>query len=233
MADITAIERKLEIRLGHLIARLANLDAQAERFSQQLQRLRSQGILGSQYLPVEEQFRRAWEVPAEDVEDSLPQSLDEKQIKRIYRKLARRFHPDLAQDSEEVGYRTEKMAALNDAYKARSLVELAALASEGQELAADINVTSKTESQMVQALENELKRIKRRLRQIENDLENAHNNEIVQLSVKVKFAQRDGRDLLSELAADLKKKIRRRRAERDMLKAELDQMQEDPGIGSY
>ena len=169
----------------------------------------------------------------EEVEDSLPQSMNKKQLKRLYRKLARRFHPDLAHDSEEVGYRTEKMAALNDAYKARSLVELAALASEGQELAADLNVTSKTESQMVQALEDELRRIKRRLRQIENDLENAHNNEIVQLSVKVKFAHRDGRDLLSELAADLKKKIRRRRAERDMLKAELDQMQKGSGIGNY
>jgi hypothetical protein len=233
MADITAIERKLEIRLGRLIARLANLDAQVENYKQQLQRLRNQGILGSHYLPVEEQFRRAWEVPVENAGDSPPQSLDERQIKRLYRKLARRFHPDLAHDSEEIGYRTEKMTALNDAYKARSLVELAALASEGQELAANIDASNKTESQMVQALENELKRIKRRLRQIENDLKNAHNNKIVQLSVKVKFAQRDGRDLLSELATDLKKKIRRRRAERDMLKAELDQMQKGSGIDNY
>jgi len=224
LADITAIEKKLERRIGHLIAQLATLDSDIETYRQQLQRIRSQGVLGSQYLPVEEQYRRTWEVPQKTGEDIPLGSIDEKQIKRLYRRLARRYHPDLAKDSDEIDYRTQKMAALNEAYKARSLIEIFALASEPKTGAIGLDGHRDTEAHMVKALEEELARIRNQMRQIEIEIENSHNSEIVQLSLEVKFAQRGGRDLLAEMAIDLRKTIRRRRSERDQLKAQLNQL---------
>ncbi len=38
--------------------------------------------------------------------------------KRLYRELARRFHPDLAEGAAELAYRTSVMAAVNAAYSA-------------------------------------------------------------------------------------------------------------------
>jgi hypothetical protein len=52
----------------------------------------------------------------------------------------------------------------------------------------------------------------------------------VQLSLEVKVARGQGRDLLGEMAADLESKIARKTAERDMLKAQFDQLGPDQGI---
>ena len=55
---------------------------------------------------------------------------DRQAEKRIYRELARRFHPDLASGSLEQAYRTSIMASVNIAYQQRDLGTLRDLAGE-------------------------------------------------------------------------------------------------------
>lgn len=50
--------------------------------------------------------------------------------RRLYRELARRFHPDLADSAVEMAYRTSVMAAVNTAYAAGDLGALYDLAGE-------------------------------------------------------------------------------------------------------
>jgi hypothetical protein len=50
--------------------------------------------------------------------------------KRLYRELARRFHPDLGVTAVEVAYRTEMMAAVNVAYEGRDAQSLYDLADQ-------------------------------------------------------------------------------------------------------
>jgi hypothetical protein len=50
------------------------------------------------------------------------------------------------------------------------------------------------------------------------------------MSLEVKAAGRQGRDRLAELAAELERKIARKTAERDMLKAQFDQLGPDQGF---
>ena len=45
---------------------------------------------------------------------------------------------------------------------------------------------------------------------------------IVQLNLEAKLARRQGRSLLSEMANDLRRKLARKKAERDYLKSQLD-----------
>jgi hypothetical protein len=52
----------------------------------------------------------------------------------------------------------------------------------------------------------------------------------VEFSLEVKAARRQGRDLLAEMAAELESKIARKTAERDMLKAQFDQLGPDMGF---
>jgi hypothetical protein len=76
---------------------------------------------------------------------------------------------------------------------------------------------------MVKVLEKEIARLRRQTLLLQNEIENLHNLPLVQLSLEVKIASRNGRDLLAELAADLKDRIARKSAERDFLKTQLDQ----------
>ena len=59
--------------------------------------------------------------PAEPVD-----AATEAEIKTLYRKMCRRFHPDLSQDPTEQAWRTELMTAINAAYAARAAAYYAA-----------------------------------------------------------------------------------------------------------
>jgi hypothetical protein len=228
LAGVNAFEFEFEARVGHLWDRLDDLEAEIERYKDRIQMLRKG------YLSVERQYRRAWQAPPPSAPTPPAEPLspaNETQFKRLYRQLARRYHPDLATDDADRTYRTEKMAAVNDAYAARSLTELETLAQEpapfiltGQPGA------GQTEAGLIQALEDQLARCQRRLRQIEAELQSLHQRSSVQLSLEVKVARRQDRDLLGEMAADLEAKIARKTVERDMLKAQFDQLGPDQGI---
>jgi curved DNA-binding protein CbpA len=149
--------------------------------------------------------------------------MDEKQFKRLYRRLARRYHPDLARDQDEREIRNVQMAALNEAYEARSLIELAALAGNAKDPTGAGEVAG-TDQQMIKILKKELATVRRRTLLIQNELENLHNLPTVQLSLQVKIARRSGRDLLAEMARDLKRQIARKTAERDLLKDQFEEL---------
>ncbi len=217
-----------------LIDELAKIEVELREYNQRLNRMRNKSSFGVAFDNVEEQFRRTWEKPppkAVKPPTKPPTAADEKQIKRLYRKLARQFHPDLAADPDERAYRTEKMAAINDAYAARSLAELVALSEEAEMASLSSGPKGQTEGQMIQALEEELKRIDHRLKQIRFELANLPSRSSVQLSLEVKAARWQGRDLLAEMAEDLRRKIGRKAAERDFLKSQFDQLGPQTRIG--
>jgi hypothetical protein len=83
---------------------------------------------------------------------------------------------------------------------------------------------------LVQALQNQLARCRRRLREIEAELQGVPRRPSVQLSLEVKSARRQGRDLLGEMACDLERQLGRKTAERDILKAQFDQLGPEQGI---
>lgn len=234
LADVVAFEQQVESKIGHLLDELAALELTVRDYNQRLNRIRNKASFGVAVDNVEEQFRRTWEKPPPKPvkpPTTPPTPVDERQVKQMYRQLARRFHPDLASDPQERAYRTEKMAAINDAYAARSLAELVALA-EGVDMAG-FSPTSQgqTEGQMIEALEEELRRIERRLKAIRFEIANVTNRSSVQLSMEAKIARRQGRDLLAEMRADLELKVAKKTAERDFLKSQFDQLGPETRIG--
>ncbi len=228
LAAVNAFEFEFEARVGYLWDKLDALETEIERYQDRIQMMRKG------YLSVERQYRRAWQAPPASAPTPPAQPLSpasETQLKRLYRQLARCYHPDLAADDADRAYRTEKMAAINDAYAARSLTELEALAEESDPFIHTGRVVAgQTEAHMIQALQDQLARCQHRLRQIKDELRSLHQRPSVQLSLEVKVARRQGRDLLGEMADELEAKIARKRVERDMLKAQFDQMGPDQGI---
>ena len=74
---------------------------------------------------------------------------------------------------------------------------------------------------MIVALQNEIKRCRRRLQEIELEMQTMHNQSMVELALEVKLAKREGRDLLDEMSAELERKIARKSVELDMLRSQF------------
>jgi uncharacterized protein (DUF342 family) len=104
------------------------------------------------------------------------------------------------------------------------MMELMTLAEELAARQSHQQPSQPPDQEMAQALQEEIERCRRRLRVIDNQLQNLPNRSMVDLALKVKLAQREGRDLLAEMAHELERKIARKTAERDMLRSQFNNL---------
>ena len=229
--ELSAFRLKYDTRVGRKVTELEEVEAEIQRCQQRISQYRQWGPggppqtrTGAAYIPAEEQYRRTWQQP-EEPPSPLPaepvNAATEAQIKKLYRQLCRRFHPDLTQDAAERAWRTEMMTAVNAAYAARSLVELQALTEKPDRFP---SVETGTDEQRLAALRDRLQQIQRRLREVQQESRELTNSPTMQMNLDVKFAQRQGRDLLAEMAADVEKDLARKRVELDFLVAQLKQL---------
>jgi predicted nucleic acid-binding Zn-ribbon protein len=229
--ELSAFRLEYDTRVGRKVTELEEIEAEIQRCQQRISQYRQWGPggppqtrTGAAYVPVEEQYRRTWQQPEESPSPPPAKPVDaatQAQIKKLYRQLCRRFHPDLTQDAAERARRTEIMTAVNAAYAARSLVELQALAEKPDR---SPSVETGTDEQRLAALRGRLQQIQRRLREAEQEIRELMNSPTMQMNLDIKFAQRQGRDLLAEMAADVEKDLARKRVELDFLVAQLKQL---------
>ena len=126
-------------------------------------------------------------------------------LKKLYRELAKRVHPDLANDDEDRARRTKFMAEVNRAYQDGDVVRLQALFAEwegspeavkGEGVGADLVRIIRKISQA-----------RGRLQAIETKIVQLKEADLFKLREKVREAERDGRDLLAEMVAKLEMQI--------------------------
>ncbi|MBN2472275.1 MAG: J domain-containing protein [Anaerolineae bacterium] len=162
------------------------------------------------YVSVEEQYRRAWSPDARSDEGDYvirpkPQarSLDpaETDIRKLYRALARRYHPDMTTDPDERSQRNDLMAQINDAYARRDLPTLQALARQPEGL--------RPEQPLAALRLEELRQISRQLRDrisaLRLEKAEIQHSDIMRLSLESKLAASRGRDLLAEMVRELER----------------------------
>jgi predicted nucleic acid-binding Zn-ribbon protein len=229
--ELSAFRLEYDTRVGRKVTELEEVEAEIQRCQQRISQYRQWGAggppktrTGAAYVPAEEQYRRTWQQPEEPPSPPPAKPVDaatKAQIKKLYRQLCRRFHPDLTQDAAERAWRTEMMTAVNAAYAARSLVELQALTEKPDR---SPSVETGTDEQRLAALRDRLQQIQRRLREVEQEIRELTNSPTMQMNLDIKFAQRQGRDLLAEMAADVEKDLTRKRVELDFLVAQLKQL---------
>ncbi len=235
--DLRTFEYEFEATVGYLLEQLTRLEEEVNDYLQQIKVRRTEQTFGEGYRTVEDQYNATWNIPRKDEgkkQPPKPPPLTAAKLKKLYRDLARRYHPDLAVDETDRAYRTAKMTAINDAYKAGSLAEMMALAEEkemvarvetGQKIEGDTAVTPpQTDADMIHALNQELDNRRRQLFRVQDALRNFHNRPLVELALDVRFARQQGRDLLAEMATEAQRKIARKEVERDMIKSQFDKL---------
>jgi hypothetical protein len=146
-----------------------------------------------------------------------------RELKRVYRQLARRFHPDMGVDDDDRAYRTEMMMTINTAYALGDLKKLQELADAPD---AAVRDEALTDEMLVVALRKELAHVENRLREIQRELQLLQNHRSHKLRRQKEAAAADGRDWFAEITAQLRESIARRRVERDILHQQLEMQDE-------
>jgi hypothetical protein len=115
------------------------------------------------------------------MEEAFPTSTphDKAAEKRLYRELARRFHPDLAETAVELAYRTSVMTAVNAAYSNGDTQALYDLAGELEP--GEIRELSLLPTREVRQLRERLLQCRRRRRKVQRQLETLRRDNTARL----------------------------------------------------
>lgn len=228
-SELEQFEKQVEALLGPLLDELSALDGEVKALTSQLIDLREARLFGDRrasysgpffaHLPDptlgEEGKKTDLPFGSGTESDTISAPGDpQRELKTLYRKLARRYHPDLARNETERLLNNEQMTIINQAYATSDLRTLQGLAGAyvPPELPDYLRPTQPP---------TELEQVQARLRHVQAQIKHIERLPIVQLSLEAKLARRERRSLLTEMIIELRRKIARKVAERDYLRSQI------------
>jgi hypothetical protein len=234
--QLRSFEALVDARLGNLLDQLSDLNAETISLDEKIREIREQRLFGTDLMHYSDGAPRPARPPSlKDLpplgiaqRDALHATLDGTSsemplpdIKVLYRKLARRYHPDLARSDADRIQSNAQMAEINQAYNEGDLPTMMKMA--GMAIPYGVNIPQPPlqpgghpNKSLTEAEQLELK-----LKGIRQQINRLSNLPIVRLSLEVKLARHQGRDLLYEMASELRYKVARKIAERDYLLAQI------------
>lgn len=141
---------------------------------------------------------------ADEVEDLLmptPTERDKAAEKRLYRELARRFHPDMAKGAAELAYRTSVMTAVNAAYTAGDIHALYDLAGELEP--GEVRELAGIEGREVRQLRERILQCRRRRRKVARQLQTLREDKTARLWRKAREMDEPNGDWWTAVRRDL------------------------------
>ena len=178
----------VEARIAWLLAEKAPRDAPARSSAEEAQAKAERSA--------REQSRFA---RFDDIDKPFAPSAD---LKRLFRQLAQKIHPDRAENEADRTWRTELMTEANRAYRnsdAMALRDILAQWQDGTSTAAPTPASERA---------REVEALQRRLAQVETELNTLLASRLYELFIAAKLARADGRDLLQEMSDKLDAQIR-------------------------
>ncbi len=202
-AELGAFERQYLHFVGSRYAELDELKAQlaSRRAAEQPEDARAQKAAAEARVRAEDTKSSAGEKSEE-----APKSFEASpEMKRLYREVAKRVHPDLAADGSERARRQELMAEANQAYERGDEARLTKILTSYE---------CSPESVQGEGAGAELIRVIRRISQarsrvaeLEAEVEQLLHSDLYQLKSKLDEASKLGRDVLAEMTAKVEEQI--------------------------
>jgi predicted nucleic acid-binding Zn-ribbon protein len=125
------------------------------------------------------------------------------ELKSLYREAAKRIHPDLCKDPDDLERRTRLMAEANRAYETGDADALHRILNEYHE---GVIEGEGIGAELVRLI-RQISHAKERIAAIEREVETLLESEIAQLKRDAEEAQQKGRNLLAELAASIQGRV--------------------------
>jgi hypothetical protein len=127
------------------------------------------------------------------------------ELKKLYRDVAKRVHPDLATDDADRAQRERLMAEANRAYQQGDVDALRRILDEYESIPESVQGTG-VAADLVRVI-RQIKQLQKRLAQIELEITSLGATDIAKLKMKAEEVSNQGRNLLAEMAKDVKKRI--------------------------
>lgn len=137
-------------------------------------------------------------------EADLPEQ-DVKKLQKLYRKLAKIFHPDKVEESEHENNSEQIMPLINRAYHEQDIQTLERLSIGYTEIDLSIEHTLVDKRKK---LHSEIRNLNRVTSELKSEINRIKAGKTYQLKKDVETAEKDGTDLLSTLANDVKRKLK-------------------------
>jgi hypothetical protein len=126
-------------------------------------------------------------------------------LKKLYREVARKFHPDLTSCDQERLHRTQLMVEVNRAYEAGAAEKLAQLLEAGEGLES-IEANGAMSAEMI-LLVRKIAEARERLVALESGAADITSSELYRLKLRVENAGAMGVDLFTDLIAQVDRQI--------------------------
>jgi hypothetical protein len=126
-------------------------------------------------------------------------------LKRLFREVAKRIHPDLAKDLEDQDRRNRFMADANRAFAFGDADALQRILNEYQD-GADAVEGEGIGAELVRVI-RQISQARERIAAIEQELTALRQSEIALLKKQAEEREQEGRDLLAELAIAVREKV--------------------------
>jgi hypothetical protein len=231
--EIEQFEMRYYAAVGSLLAQLQRLQIQIEECYLRAEEIEQSGraamrwqreedarrTLREKQAAAEEYERRAREASAKQKEQPVLTTDQQKDLKSLYRRLAKAFHPDLANGEREREWGARLMTEINDAYARGDVDHLRLIAEREQPFATDANEIL---SQRIERLTRQRDALDETIHRLRQQLSHLERGEFSRLKREADASAAQGRNFLSDLTAKLKARIRNKEQELRWARQELE-----------
>lgn len=227
-AAVNAFRMQCRLKLGDLIEETLTLRAERESCLTQLklhqQEAKVDDSTPDPFAPEEENSEGHTVHFDEIVLPELATPQQEKDAaRRLYRELARRFHPDLAAGSAERAYMTAIMASINVAYERQDVTALHNLAGELDPTA--VAELATIDNLQIRKLREQLLKIQRRQRKVQQQYRALRRDNVAKLWRKAQQLEAEGKSWWKAVKHDLQRIVERTRVDLIDLQSQLSQFE--------
>jgi DnaJ-class molecular chaperone len=139
-------------------------------------------------------------------------------LKKLYREVAKRIHPDLATDETEKVRRQQLMIEANQAYESGDEEKLKAILQNWESSPESVQGVAVELIRMIR----KISQCRQQLSEIEKEIQLLEETDLYQLRDQVMNAQKSGRDLLADIARHLDEQISEAQQRLNELKAKME-----------
>jgi hypothetical protein len=127
------------------------------------------------------------------------------EMKRLYREVAKRVHPDLTSDRDDRAKRQQLMADANDAYERGDESKLVKILTE-YECSPEAVQGEGAGAELIRVIRR-ISQARGRLSEIEAEMQELLRSDLYQLKSRIDEAQKHGRDVLKEMVEKVEEQI--------------------------